>query len=51
MIGGGWVDPIDQANNYESYLNSIGAVSNNWRDTMAFMQNEAIIRIDRGDRA
>jgi len=28
MIGGGFVDPINQINNYDSYLNSVGVVSN-----------------------
>jgi len=51
ILGGAWVDPLSQTNNYESFLNSVGAVSNEFRDTMAFMQNEALIRIDRGDRA
>jgi hypothetical protein len=51
MIGDGWVDPQIQSNYYDSYLNSIGAVSNHWRDTTSFMQNEAILRIMRGDLA
>lgn len=49
LIGDGWVDPISQANNYDSYLNSVGAVSNEWRDTTSFMQNEALVRMMRGD--
>lgn len=49
MIGDGYVDPINQINNYDSFLNSVGAVSNEWRDTTSFMANEAIIRIMRGD--
>lgn len=31
MIGGGFVDPINQINNYDSFLNSVGVVSNEWR--------------------
>ena len=39
LIGDGWVDPIFQTGFYDSYLNSVGTVSNNWRDTTSFMQN------------
>lgn len=49
MIGDGWVDPLLQANNYDSYLSSTGIVSGQWRDTTTFMQNEAITRITNGD--
>jgi hypothetical protein len=49
MIGDGWVDPLLQANNYDSYLSSTGIVSGQWRDTTTFMQNEAITRITSGD--
>lgn len=28
LIGDGWVDPQLQINNYDSYLNSVGVVSN-----------------------
>lgn len=49
MIGDGLVDGLNQFNNYDSYLNSVGVVSNEWRDTITFMQNEAITRIMRGD--
>ena len=47
MLGGGFVDPIYQVNNYDSFLNSIGIVSNEWKKTTAFMQNEAIVNIMR----
>jgi hypothetical protein len=49
MIGDGLVDALNQFNNYDSYLNAAGIVSNEWRDTTTFMQNEAITRIMRGD--
>jgi hypothetical protein len=49
LLGDGWVDPELQINNYDSFLNSVGVVSNQWRDTTSFMQNEALIRIDKGD--
>lgn len=39
MIGDGLVDGLNQFNNYDSYLSSVGVVSNEWRDTMSFMQN------------
>jgi carboxypeptidase C (cathepsin A) len=49
MIGGGFVDPILQINNYDSYLNSVGIVSNEWKKTTGFMQNEAIVKIMSAD--
>jgi hypothetical protein len=49
MIGDGYVDPLLQINNYDSFLSSVGVVSHKWRDTTTFMQNEALIRILRGD--
>jgi hypothetical protein len=49
MIGDGLVDGLYQFNNYDSYLNAVGVISNEWRDTTTFMQNEAITRIMRGD--
>lgn len=49
LIGDGYVDPINQINNYDSFLSSAGIVSNEWRDTTSFMQNEGITRIMRGD--
>lgn len=51
MIGNGLVDPLNQFTNYDSFLNSVGIVSNEWRDTISFMQNEATVRIMRGDLA
>lgn len=51
MIGDGWVDPLSQSNNYDSYMNSVGVIANEWRDTTSFMQNEAIVRIMKGDLA
>ena len=51
LIGDGWVDPESQANNYDSFLYSAGIASLEWRDTTAFMQNEALIRIMDGDLA
>jgi carboxypeptidase C (cathepsin A) len=49
LIGDGLVDPLNQFNNYDSYLNAAGIISNEWRDTVSFMQNEAITRMMRGD--
>ena len=51
LIGDGLVDPESQFNNYDSFLYSAGIVSLEWRDTTAFMQNEALIRIMDGDLA
>lgn len=28
-----------QVNNYDSYLNSVGIISNEWKHTTGFMQN------------
>lgn len=39
LLGDGYVDPLYQINNYESFLSSVGVVSSEWRDTTAFMQN------------
>jgi len=49
LIGDGLVDPINQFSNYDSFLNSAGIVSNSWRDTVSFMQNECITRIMQGN--
>jgi hypothetical protein len=49
LIGDGLVDPLNQFNNYDSFLNAAGIVSNSWRDTVSFMQNEAITRIMEGN--
>lgn len=49
MIGDGLVDALNQFNNYDSYLSAAGIISNQWRDTTTFMQNEATTRIMRGD--
>lgn len=51
MIGDGYVDPEYQINNYDSFLYSVGVVSSSWRDTTAFMQTEALTRIQHGDLA
>ena len=51
MIGDGLVEALSQFSNYDSYLNSIGAVSNEWRDTTSFMQTEAMVRLMREDYA
>lgn len=39
MIGGGFVDPMFQVNNYESYLNSIGIIANQWKKATSSNQN------------
>lgn len=51
MIGDGYVDPEYQINNYDSFLYAVGVAPLEWRDTTAFMQNEAITRIMNGDLA
>jgi carboxypeptidase C (cathepsin A) len=45
MIGDGLVDPVNQFNNYDSYMYSAGIISNEGRDTTTFMQNQAILNI------
>lgn len=49
LIGDGWVDPIQQINNYDSFLSSVGVVSKEGRDTVAYQQNQAATRIMNGD--
>lgn len=39
MLGDGLVDALYQFNTYDSFLNSVGVISNEWRDTVSFMQN------------
>ena len=51
LIGDGLVEALSQFSNYDSYLNSIGAVANEWRDTTSFMQTEAMVRLLRDDYA
>lgn len=41
-IGDGWTDPVIQINFYDSYLYSVGVVSNKFRDTMTWFQTNAI---------
>lgn len=48
-IGDGWTDPYNQINFYDSYLYSVGIVSNKFRDTMTWFQTKAIQHIDFGD--
>lgn len=43
-IGDGWTDPYNQINQYDSYLYSVGIVSNKFRDTLTWFQTEAIQR-------
>lgn len=48
-IGDGWTDPTNQMNHYDSYLYSVGIVSNKFRDTCTWFQNKAIQHIAFGD--
>lgn len=48
-IGDGWTDPYNQINFYDSYLYSVGIVSNKFRDTCTWFQTHAIHRIMLGD--
>ena len=48
-IGDGWTDPEHQINYYDSYLYSVGIVSNKFRDTCTWFQTEAIHHIMLGD--
>lgn len=41
-IGDGWTDPYTQVNQYDSYLYSVGIVSNQFRDTCTWFQTQAI---------
>lgn len=44
-IGDGWTDPESQINQYDSYLYSVGVVSNKFRDICTWFQTQAIQRI------
>jgi carboxypeptidase C (cathepsin A) len=48
-IGDGWTDPYNQINFYDSYLYSVGVVSNKFRDTCTWFQTRAIQHIDFRD--
>lgn len=48
-IGDGWTDPINQLNFYDSYLYSVGIVSNKFRDTCTWFQTQAIQNINFAD--
>ncbi len=48
-IGDGWTDPYNQINFYDSYLYSVGVVSNKFRDTCTWFQTRAIQHIAFGD--
>ncbi len=47
-IGDGWTDPMNQINFYDSYLYSVGVVSNKFRDTCTWFQTQAIQNIMLG---
>lgn len=44
-IGDGWTDPINQINFYDSFLYSVGIVSNKFRDVCTWFQTNAIVNI------
>ncbi len=46
-IGDGWTDPYDQVNHYDSYLYSVGVVSNRMRDVCTWFQTQSIINMMR----
>lgn len=48
-IGDGWTDPYSQINFYDSYLYSVGIVSNKFRDICTWFQTRAIQHIDFRD--
>jgi hypothetical protein len=48
-IGDGWTDPYNQINFYDSYLYSVGIVSNKFRDTATWFQTQAIHNIMLGN--
>lgn len=48
-IGDGWTDPINQINYYDSYLWSVGVVSNKFRDVCTWFQTHAIVNIYEGN--
>ena len=48
-IGDGWTDPVNQVNFYDSYLWSVGVVSNKFRDTCTWYQTHSIINIYEGN--
>lgn len=48
-IGDGWTDPFNQVNQYDSYLYSVGVVSNKFRDTCTWFQTRAIQHLMLGD--
>ena len=48
-IGDGWTDPVNQINHYDSYLYSVGVVSNKFRDTCTWFQTQALHHIAFGD--
>jgi carboxypeptidase C (cathepsin A) len=48
-IGDGWTDPVNQINHYDSYLYSVGIVSNKFRDTCTWFQTNAIQQISLGN--
>jgi hypothetical protein len=51
MIGDGYVNLEYQINNYDSFFSSVGVDPLEWRETTAFMRNEALTRIMNGDLA
>jgi carboxypeptidase C (cathepsin A) len=48
-IGDGWTDPYNQVNQYDSYLYSVGVVSNKFRDYATWFQTQAIHHMAMGD--
>jgi len=48
MLGDGWVDPMNQVNNYDSYLWSAGIADSNVRDLCTWFQTNSMISIQNG---
>lgn len=51
IIGDGWVDPLRQVNFYDSYLWSVGVVSNKFRDVCTWYQTNSMLKIYEGEYA
>lgn len=47
ILGGGYVDPYHQTNNFDSFLYSVGVASKKWRDITRSKQNEGIVSLKK----
>jgi len=46
IIGGGFIDPINQLNYFDSYLWSLGVIDRSYRETLTWMQTQSMQNID-----